>query len=1063
MRPLHLTLQAFGSYGERTEISFEKTNQNLFLITGDTGAGKSTIFDAIVFALYGEAGSTANKKDGVVLQSQYVDYAQEPFVELTFSEGSGGDRRIYTVRRVPRHLKRITRGAAKGTGTREVTGSVTLTMPDGTDYPAKETDAKLEEIIGLTKHQFMQVAMIAQGEFMELLRAKSDAKKLIFRKLFHTELYAQVTEELANRKKEKERELAVLRTMAQTVMARATIPAEYEAAPELLQQKERVLSGELSVLEAFLDGLAVLCEEQEADCQKEKAAYQQAVVQRDQVRVAAAEAEHLQKLYGQLQKAEEEQRVCEAEQKEMAELAALAQKLSGVWILQGSWQRMEDVRIRVASMEQKGRILQERLPKLKETETAAVFAEHGQKEKLEHQSAEFSRTSERVEKAQKLFSRIAKAKQRLAEAEQALAKAEQEEKRIGNAQQELEKQQELWKTQTEALQDVEKRQALWEQKTAEEQELTADWAEMGALRARMQELGRAGKELQQRYAAVRQEYEEKHAYSEALRQAFLDAQAGFLAQQLAEGEPCPVCGSRSHPSPCHLRQDARTLSREAVDQAEQATEQLRALQETLAGKAKEAGAQWNEKKETLAEMSRRLLQRMQKNISDLPEKPSFAEAEQLLDAWRQAIRTEGRQIEKDSAQLSRLRLLLEQAEGQGKQLQAGREQAQERLRMAIAACEGSRSELASLQTSTDFPDERAAAAALAQAKRQKEEQEQKWQAAKQEADTATQQKSDVEALLRRYKEELPEQQKLFAERQALYQQELLRQQIPEAEWKALAGRYHREQEQQFRERVEVHRLRMETARELAAAAQKGIGGKAQPEMETIRAQILRAEQQFQKAQERQEAAQQQYRENSAVLSELWPKLAKRQQLVEEHARLDTLYRMASGNVSGARMDLETYVQRYYLEHILRAANRRFYEMSAGQFELRMYELEKAGEGKNRGLDLMVYSNVTGKEREVRTLSGGESFMAALSLALGLADQIQESSSAIQLDMMFIDEGFGSLDEHSRNQAVRVLQEMAGGSRLIGIIYHVTELKQEIEDQLLVQKDETGSHVRWQIS
>ena len=209
--------------------------------------------------------------------------------------------------------------------------------------------------------------------------------------------------------------------------------------------------------------------------------------------------------------------------------------------------------------------------------------------------------------------------------------------------------------------------------------------------------------------------------------------------------------------------------------------------------------------------------------------------------------------------------------------------------------------------------------------------------------------------------------------------------------------------------------------------------------------------------------QQRYRENAAVLSELLPKLADRQKLVEEHARLDTLYRMASGNVSGARMDLETYVQRYYLEKILRAANRRFYEMSAGQFELRMYELEKAGEGKNRGLDLMVYSNVTGKEREVRTLSGGESFMAALSLALGLADQIQESSSAIQLDMMFIDEGFGSLDEHSRNQAVRVLQEMAGGSRLIGIISHVTELKQEIEDQLIVRKDETGSHVCWQIS
>lgn len=164
------------------------------------------------------------------------------------------------------------------------------------------------------------------------------------------------------------------------------------------------------------------------------------------------------------------------------------------------------------------------------------------------------------------------------------------------------------------------------------------------------------------------------------------------------------------------------------------------------------------------------------------------------------------------------------------------------------------------------------------------------------------------------------------------------------------------------------------------------------------------------------------KDDREIFDTLSSRLEERKSIVEEHARIDALYRMTSGNVSGSRMDLETYVQRYYLERILYAANRRFQEMSAGQFELRMYDLEKAGEGKNRGLDLMVYSTVTGKEREVRTLSGGESFMAALSLALGMADQIQQSSAAINLDMMFIDEGFGSLDEHSRNQAVRVLQE-----------------------------------------
>ena len=163
------------------------------------------------------------------------------------------------------------------------------------------------------------------------------------------------------------------------------------------------------------------------------------------------------------------------------------------------------------------------------------------------------------------------------------------------------------------------------------------------------------------------------------------------------------------------------------------------------------------------------------------------------------------------------------------------------------------------------------------------------------------------------------------------------------------------------------------------------------------------------------------------------------------------------------MDIETFVQRYYLERILSAANRRFRDMSAGQFELRMYDIDKAGEGKNRGLDLMVYSEVTGKEREVRTLSGGESFMAALALALGTADQIKASSTAINLDVMFIDEGFGSLDDLARSQAVKVLQRMAGDSKLIGIISHVTELKNEMEDQLIVTKGEHGSSVRWQVS
>ena len=232
------------------------------------------------------------------------------------------------------------------------------------------------------------------------------------------------------------------------------------------------------------------------------------------------------------------------------------------------------------------------------------------------------------------------------------------------------------------------------------------------------------------------------------------------------------------------------------------------------------------------------------------------------------------------------------------------------------------------------------------------------------------------------------------------------------------------------------------------------------------AQLQRAQLEIQKqcaeAQERLEKWRSDFKINRDVKERLREQTEGRAQAMETQDHLNALYDQLAGKRTGSRMDIETYVQRYYLQKILEAANRRFREMSAGQFEMRLMQEDRAGEGKNRGLDLMVYSAVTGREREVRTLSGGESFMAALSLALGMADEIR-GRAAVNLDMMFIDEGFGSLDDHARDQAVRVLQDMAGGDRLIGIISHVSELKQQIEDQLIVQKGDEGSRVRWQIS
>ena len=282
-------------------------------------------------------------------------------------------------------------------------------------------------------------------------------------------------------------------------------------------------------------------------------------------------------------------------------------------------------------------------------------------------------------------------------------------------------------------------------------------------------------------------------------------------------------------------------------------------------------------------------------------------------------------------------------------------------------------------------------------------------------------------------------------------------------WKRLTEQYNFSEPEKIRRETEEYQKRLSSVLGSRQTAEKLIAGRKRPDREALLEAQKAAEEQYRRAQERSQGLKSCLRIDRKTMETLRPKQKTQAAKLEHQGKLEGLYQLFAGKVTGSRMDLETYVQRYYLERILTAANRRFLEMSAGQFELRLVDLKNAGDGKNRGLDLMVYSYVTGKEREVRTLSGGESFLAALSLALGMADQIQQSQAAINLDMMFIDEGFGSLDDHAREQAVRVLQEMSGGSRLIGIISHVTELKQEIEDQLIVTKDENGSHVRWQIS
>ncbi|MCC8105592.1 MAG: AAA family ATPase [Clostridiales bacterium] len=1196
MRPITLTMRAFGSYGNQTTIRFEDLSQNLFLITGDTGAGKTTIFDAIVFALYGETGSSSNKKEGVVLQSQFAAYDREPFVELTFSEqnvrGAGtydhaatqssenktedfaaaqsSENRMadfaatqstenrmadfaaapegtafYTVRRVPRHLRLLTRGAGKGVTAREVTGSVALTMPDGTEYPSKETDKKLEEIVGLTKAQFMQVAMIAQGEFMELLRAKSDDKKIIFRKLFHTDLYQKIEEELGNRKREKEKEIASIRTACQTEAAHLRIPDEYEKTPEILRLQKQVRDGNMTSLDAFLETLDELCTHLEEKQKEAKKQREEADAKEKEKRDAFTNAQNLAQAYSRLEAAQKELAGYEKQAAEMEEKKALIANLRAAFEIHGDYRLFRDAADAADASEKKLEQLRDAFPEQETLVNEAAAEQEKQQTLFEKEQEAAARTEERVSKTLEILQKQADADRQIRLDEETLKQAEQKETKALSALEQFCQREQLWREQEAALADVPEKLALFQGR----QEGLAHFSDhLNTVKKLQKEVlcqEQICKQAQQDYIRADGAYQSARAEYEQLRAAFLDEQAGILARSLKDGEPCPVCGSREHPHPAvilhtagvHLhcedsldtvdssdqsdfldsmRSSNRTdfldekhssdqtkftdaaassrrtdgpdtLSQEMLDPLEKKADALSERQKELAAKSHAAAELLAAKRETLKAEAEKLREEMKaESGNDQKEDVFYKNPEWENDEFTEnktdkyideiiitadtqiteqtlALKSEKEELEQQRLQLQELRKNLEGADENKQELNRLTEEAKQKKAAAYAGLEGSRQRRRVLNETGSFATAAEAKKALTDAQNSRQERAAAARKAAEKAVSAREQRDRTAALIRKYEQELPAQKELCEKRKRDYEAGMLRRKQTESEWQELAAGHVPEDESRLREELEQYTKGIVSARSRLESALEAIAGRPEPDLEEFNTEMKAAEEQRTAADQQYARTGEEYRVDERMRETLRAGLKERRQVIEEHTRLDTLYRLVSGNVKDSRMDLETFVQRYYMEQILHAANRRFLEMSGGQFELRMVDAERAGKGKNRGLDLMVYSTVTGKEREIRTLSGGESFMAALSLALGMADQIQQRTAAIHLDMMFIDEGFGSLDDRSRGQAVRVLKEMAGGSRLIGIISHVTELKQEIDDQLLVTKDETGSHVKWQIS
>ena len=1082
MKPIQLTMQAFGSYGKKTVIDFTKPDQNLFLITGDTGSGKTTIFDAIVFALYGEASSVVNRKNGAELQSQFAMTSVEPFVELVFSEKEGSEDVHYTVRRVPKHVRPLKRG----TGLKEESGSVSLIMSDGTEYPSKETDKKLEEIVGLTKNQFMQVAMIAQGEFMALLRAKSDDKKVIFRKLFNTELYQNIVDELAKRRKDKDRKIAQIKTACQTEVGHILVPKlvtadgaetdqeqngaadqiadECRDANKLQELKERILKSErlsLPDMEALLQTLVSVSEWTKDKMQQSESEtsqlYKVYLLKRD----AVTKAGQLLERYKELEEAEKELGECEAIKPLMQEWQQCMRQIEDAYDILTLWKQYQEVSGQLETARQALAANEQALPDQKMAcEQAAVQLQ--QAKKVQEQALmDFSEVKTHVENDLEAFSKMAEAKRKVLTAQTKVDEAGKQARIAEESLSELESNEKLWQTLVEQLSDTDSRMIILHGKQRDIEDIGVDFKSWKNEEIDCLSQQRCAEKADDIYADAKDRFnKENMAYIQAYND-FLDAQAGFLAEKLQRGEPCPVCGSTIHPHPHQAEKSA--LTKEELNILSESVRELQEGQAAAAKKAGEAKAMLDAKEKNCIQIWEKLRQKVIAYSRDEMGELDSEEIQGLIETWKKALKDEEKQLHEDEKQLQQLKKRLTKAVKDKEELTAQKNKAEKMSADAKAELAAAQAELKSTFISTYYKSEEEANRSMEQAERRKKDAEKQYQSCDEVDKKVRSDKEKTELKIAQHRRDIPNLQDKSEKRKVVYTQLMEEKQLTESQWKCVIDSYDKADRQQFEEKIRQYQRKLSAAGKQKAVAEKAIDGRVKPDMEQLCSEQNVAEAAWKKEQALYERYAEMYKTNHRVCEALMPKMAERSKIMEEHRRLDDLYNLLAGKVTGARMDIETYVQRYYLERILYAANRRFGEMSAGQFELRMCDITKAGEGRNRGLDLMVYSNVTGKEREVRTLSGGESFMAALSLALGMADQIQQSSAAIHLDMMFIDEGFGSLDSQSRDQAVRVLQQMAGGSKLIGIISHVSELKQEIEDQLIVSKDEEGSSARWQIS
>lgn len=903
MRPIRLSLQYFGSYTDKQTIDFDLLGtKGLYLITGDTGSGKTTIFDAILYALYGSMSGDYRSKDTTILRSTMAQETDKTEVELVF-EFNGIH---YTVTRWMEYMRPLKRGA----GFTEDKAGATMSWPDcltpisGT----KEVTAKILEILGISRDQFTQIAMIAQGDFMKLLMANTEERRKLFRMIFRTENYKTIQERISKEFLEEEKRLGDEKVKLNTIIGMVQCDEDSPLRVQLYQAKNNNGFTPISVMIETIQNILKEDQSKKKELTQLREA-QEAIINtcRTNISIIDSHAESAKQL--------------PIEQEKLKDLTNVQKPA-------------KDQALNTAKAEE---------PRIKElTEQAnKIEGTLGDYEALTEWKQTLSSASRNLEE-------INGSQGRKVRNEQAFSDWESERKKL------TEEQTSLGNPEAEQTDIQNKCNAL--------KQYQHDLSNLSKKRGQLTTEQKVFEYLNEKARLAESTWSTKTSL-------FYSAQAGILAEGLEDGQPCPVCGSTHHPIKAQKPEEVPS------------EEELKRLENDAQDSRKKANGQSNKCSgliETILNEEERFT------------KLGWSIDEAELETLPSRIATLEKQIEELSAKIMRIKAipdLIAELDTKRQDLEKKKEAITKEETNAKNDIKTANEQIAKLKERCTYADENAARKAIADLRKQAEKLQTTIDDAQGEVQKVLNEIETVKVTIKTHENNLK-----------------------------TVGTLNRDDESA--------KLQM---------AQKTVDD-ITPFIDTIVGRETN---------------------NLNALEQLQSEATQLERIEKRYQWLKPLNDTVSGQVSGKeKIMLETYIQSAYFERIIRKANLRLLKMTNNQYELRRQQVAANNRDKT-GLDLDVVDHHNGKIRTVKSLSGGESFMASLSLALGLSDEIQSSCGGIHLNTMFVDEGFGSLDEESRILARNTLQKLSQeGNRLIGVISHVPELK-AIERQIQVHKDHNG--------